>query len=46
MCLNHHDVPCRVERRRIDEIIYAGYRVVMLSGHKDDDSLGNLNMSS
>ena len=39
-CLNH--VAYRVEPHHIDEIVYAGYRVVMLSGHKHDDGLGNM----
>ena len=39
-CLNH--VAYRVERHRINEVVYAGYRIVMLSGHKHDDGLGNM----
>ena len=31
-----------VDSPRIDEVVYAGYRVVMLSGHKHDDDLGNM----
>ena len=30
------------ERYYTDEVVYAGYRVVMMSSHKHDDSLGNM----
>ena len=39
-CLNH--VAYGIEMHPIDEVVYAGYRVVMLSGHKHDDGLGNM----
>ena len=39
-CLNH--VVYRVELHRINEVVYAGYRVVMFSSHENDDSLGNM----
>ena len=26
----------------LDEVAYAGYRIIMVSSHKNDDSLGNV----
>ena len=31
-----------VERHRIDGLVYAGYRAIMLSGHRRDNGLGNM----
>ena len=39
-CPNH--VAHGIELHHIDEVVYAGYRVVMLSGHKHDDRLRNM----
>ena len=44
MCTCLNDVAYRAEMYCTGGIVYAGYRIVMVSGHEYDDGLGNINV--
>ena len=43
-CTHLNDVAYRAEVHHTGDIVYAGYRIVMVPGHEYDDGLSNINV--
>ena len=42
LCTYLNDIAYRVVGHHSNEVVYAGYRIVVISGHKHDDSLSDM----